>query len=197
VLPFVRVGDLARRSSRGALKVESVLHDYNGGNLINYGTRLPGCSSGRPQRRLRRHRRQAFVDQAHRQFCRRCEPTCEIGRVSGRSRFGAGKRQWQTNDQFESVGLRRDREDPFDVTRTSCHGLDRRRQHPVDVASGDADSHRANIHTDANSLTHRGFYLDEGRADGVERSTDFADLRPTTLSDVILAAATATEDGGS
>jgi hypothetical protein len=38
VLPFVRVGDLARRSSRCTLKVESVLHDNNSGNLINNGT---------------------------------------------------------------------------------------------------------------------------------------------------------------
>jgi hypothetical protein len=39
VLPFVRVGDLARRSSRCPLKIESVLHDNNSGNLIDYGTR--------------------------------------------------------------------------------------------------------------------------------------------------------------
>ena len=41
VMPFVRVGDLARRSSRTSLEIESVLHNNNGGDLIDYGTRLP------------------------------------------------------------------------------------------------------------------------------------------------------------
>jgi hypothetical protein len=41
VMPFVRVGDLARRSSRTSFEIESVLHNDNGGDLIDYGTRLP------------------------------------------------------------------------------------------------------------------------------------------------------------
>jgi hypothetical protein len=37
-MPFVRVSDLARRNCRISLEIESVLHDYNGGNLIDHGT---------------------------------------------------------------------------------------------------------------------------------------------------------------
>jgi hypothetical protein len=41
-MPFIRVGDLARRIRRISFEIESVLHDYNGGNLIHYGAGLSG-----------------------------------------------------------------------------------------------------------------------------------------------------------
>ena len=69
---------------------------------------------------------------------------CGCGALSGES-------QRQPDDHFEALEFGHYRNDPCDVTLTSCDSLDRGREHAVKVTTGDADTHCADVDPEANA----------------------------------------------
>ena len=63
----------------------------------------------------------------------------------------SGERQRQPDDHFEALKLGHYRDDPRNVSVTTCHSLDRSRKHAVKVTAGDADTHGADVDPEANA----------------------------------------------
>ena len=61
-----RFDGVTRRTAGGAFRIEGVLQNYRGRDLIHHRTRLLAVPARRSQRVRRRHGREAFVDQPHR-----------------------------------------------------------------------------------------------------------------------------------
>jgi hypothetical protein len=155
VLPFFGVGDFARQDSRRALKVESVLQDYNGGNLIYDRARLLRRSAGCPERCLRGNGGQPLVDESNGEVRCGSEARCESRRIVGGRRPRTGQGEGKPDDELDRVELCGDRNDPLDVAGSALNRLHRGGEEGVEVAARDPNPNRSDVDADADSCAHR------------------------------------------